>query len=131
MVLMSVEVLVEPDDRGRVSLSKLPGVNAQRYVGRRMADGSIVLRPALVMSYQALQSLLKVQSRGPAEERLGSSLREVLDRYGREAPSEAQVEAVRAEIAHRRSAGARFLSDLTSDEMTALRSGRDGGLAPG
>lgn len=120
---MTIEVLVEPDDRGRVSLSKLPGTNAERYVGQRMADGSIVLRPAVVMSYRALQSLMKVQAASDRGRLPGKPLREVLDRHGRGTPSDAQTEAARVEIARRRASGARILSDLTPDEIAALRAG--------
>jgi hypothetical protein len=123
---MSSDVIVEPDDRGRVSLSKIPGVNAERYIGRRLSDGSVLLQPAIVMTYQALTSLAKVQEarRRPTTGQ-PRPLREVLVQLGREAPSQAQLDEVRAHTARRRAAGARMLSDITPDELAALKAARD------
>ena len=118
---MSLDVLVEPDDRGRVSLSKIPGANVERYVGRRLADGSIILQPAVVMTRQALTSLLTIQR--TADQRSVSKtkpLGEVLKRHGRGKPSSARVETVRGELAERRSNGERFLSDVTPEQRAEM-----------
>jgi hypothetical protein len=123
---MSSDVIVEPDERGRVSLSKIPGTNAERYIGRRLSDGSVLLQPAVVMTYQALVSLGNVQEarRRP----LGGeprSLSEVLDRLGRSNPSQTHLDEVRAHTVQRRASGARMLSDITADELAALKAARD------
>lgn len=123
---MSSDVIVEPDDRGRVSLSKIPGANAERYIGRRLIDGSVLLQPAVVMTYQALVSLGKVQmARQRSASGAPSPLSDVLDRFGRVAPTQAQLDEVRAHAAQRRAAGARMLSDITPEELTALKAARD------
>ena len=49
--------LIEPDERGRISLARLPGQNAARYAGRRLDDGTIVLEPVIVLPVRALDSL--------------------------------------------------------------------------
>ena len=128
---MTLDVLVEPDDRGRVSLSKIPGANVDRYVGRRLPDGSILLQPAVVMSHQALRSLLQVQSRASTGPRQSIPLGEVLDRRGRTKPSPERLEAARADMARRRAAGERSLADITPEERQALGEGRGGGLSLG
>ena len=123
---MSSDVIVEPDERGRVSLSKIPGTNAERYIGRRLSDGSVLLQPAIVMTYQALVSLGKVQEarrRPPSGQ--PRELGEVLDRLGRGAPSQAQLDEVQAYTSSRRRAGARMLSDITPEEIAALKAARD------
>jgi hypothetical protein len=123
---MSSDVIVEPDERGRVSLSKIPGANAERYIGRRLSDGSVLLQPAVVMTYQALVSLGKVQEarRRPL---VGQprELGEVLDRLGRSTLSDAQLDEVRAHAGRRRAGGARMLSDITPEELAALKAARD------
>jgi hypothetical protein len=48
---------MEPDERGRISLARLPGRNAARYAGRRLDDGTIVLKPVVVLPVRALDSL--------------------------------------------------------------------------
>ena len=49
--------LLEPDDRGRVSLARLPGVNAERYMARRLEDGTVILEPVVVLPARSLDSL--------------------------------------------------------------------------
>ena len=50
-------MLLESDDRGRVSLARLPGENASRYLARRLDDGTVILEPVVVLPVRALQSL--------------------------------------------------------------------------
>lgn len=123
MGLMSLDVIVEPDDRGRVSLAKIPGRNADRYVGRRLSDGAVILQPAVVMTYQSLTSLSAVIRNRATGRMQGEprSLTDVLDRFGRPPLDEALINEVRADLARRRAAGARRLSDITPEEMASLR----------
>lgn len=118
---MTIDVIVEPDDRGRVSLSRLPGANAARYVGRRLSDGSIILQPAVILTEQALASLVKVHAANQAGRPKSRPLREVLDRFGSSPPTQAMIDAAQDDAAHRRANGARFLSDLTPQELRSLR----------
>jgi hypothetical protein len=126
---MTTDVIVEPDDRGRISLSRFPGPTAERYVGRRLLDGSIILQPAVVLTEQALASLMKVHSARTAGRPQGRALREVLDRFGSARPTEDEVDAALSGVAQRRASGARFLSDLTPAEVQAMRDDQ-GGEAP-
>ncbi len=52
-----LQTLLEPDERGRVSLARVPGANADRYLARRMADGTVILEPVVVLPVRALDSL--------------------------------------------------------------------------
>ena len=107
--------MIEPDERGRVSLAKIPGENAERYIGRRLPNGSVILEPAVLVSQQALDSLATLQAAGRTH-RLGRSVRETLDRYGRQPATEAQLAAAKAVMGMREMRGARSLADLVNDE---------------
>jgi hypothetical protein len=54
-------VILEPDDRGRVTLSRIPGATKARYLAHRRPDGCIVLKPAAVMTEQALESYVQAR----------------------------------------------------------------------
>jgi hypothetical protein len=54
-------VILEPDDRGRVTLSRIPGANKARYLAHTRSDGCIVLKPAAVMTEQALESYVQAR----------------------------------------------------------------------
>ena len=120
---MSV-VLIEPDERGRVSLSKIPGVNAEQYIGSRLPNGSVLLQPAVLLPTAALESLVKLQDPSRRASRPGRPLREVLDRHGSTVPDDDAVEAVKAHLERRRADGARFLSDITVEERERIRNAR-------
>jgi hypothetical protein len=113
--------MIEPDERGRISLSKIPGSNAERYLARRLSDGSVILQPAVLMSRQALEALATLTD-AKGETRRGRPLRDVLDRVDRSVPSAAVLEQTMQQIDQRRSQGARFLSDITADERRAIES---------
>ena len=49
--------LLEPDERGRLSLARIPGDNAERYLARRLDDGTVILEPVVVLPVRALESL--------------------------------------------------------------------------
>lgn len=51
--------LLEPDDRGRVSLARLPGENADRYMARRLDDGTVILEPVIVLPARAVESFAR------------------------------------------------------------------------
>lgn len=112
--------MIEPDERGRISLSKIPGANADRYLARRLADGSVVLQPAVLMSRQALDSLAALVEAQKGGAPTGRPLREILDRVDRQPPSAAVIEQTMQQIDDRRARGARFLADITADERRAM-----------
>jgi hypothetical protein len=117
------EIIMESDDRGRVSLAKLPGDNAARYVGRRLADGSILLQPAVVLTSNALKSLVALQASDRPTPRVGRPLREALDDRLVPRSTEEDVERARLMVGERRSRGARLLTDLSANELDQLRGG--------
>jgi hypothetical protein len=112
--------MIEPDERGRISLSKIPGANADRYLARRLADGSVVLQPAVLLSRQALVSLAALAEAKRSGARTGRPLRDILDRVDRQPPTAAVIEQTKQQIDERRARGARFLSDITADERAAM-----------
>jgi hypothetical protein len=114
------DVLIEPDDRGRVSLSKIPGANAERYLARRLSDGSVILQPAVLMSQQALDSLAALAKAKRSDAPPGRPLRDILDRVDRPAPTAAVIEQTMQQLDERRARGARFLSDITDDERREM-----------
>lgn len=75
--LMS-SLLVEPDDRGRVSLGRA-GDLADRYVVHRLGNGVLMLEPAVVLGAREMEELLA--ARAAASRGTGSSpLDDALDR---------------------------------------------------
>jgi hypothetical protein len=112
--------MIEPDERGRISLSKIPGANAERYLARRLADGSVVLQPAVLLSRQALDSLAALAQAKGSGARTGRPLRDILERVDRQPPTAAVIEQTKQQIEQRRERGARFLSDITAEERTAM-----------
>ena len=75
--------LLEPDDRGRVSLARLPGDNADRYMARRLEDGTVILEPVVVLPARAVDSLTRAlrSNRDRREGNAGTTpLAEVLGR---------------------------------------------------
>lgn len=123
MFRMSLDVILEQDDRGRVTLSKIDGEVADRYLGRRLPDGSILLQPAVVLPTQALAALARLRSSGAHRPKSSRTVRAVLDEAGRTAPSPERVEVAREAAERRRSLGARSLEDLTPEEVQRLRNG--------
>ena len=117
--------MIEPDERGRVSLSKIPGNNADRYIARRLPNGSIILQPAVLIPTQALDSLVALQATRRNGKREGRALGDVLDRHNRSAPSDTRLAEAEADLAQRRDEGARFLSDLTDAERQSLQDAVD------
>jgi hypothetical protein len=115
------DVLIEPDERGRVSLSKIPGANAERYLARRLSDGSVLLQPAVLMSQQALDSLATLLEAKRSGAPTGRPLQDVLDRIDRPAPTAAMIEQTMQQLDQRRARGARFLSDITADERREMQ----------
>jgi HEPN domain-containing protein len=85
-------------------------------------DGSIVLQPAVVLTQQAVESLIKVHEARQSGPPTGRTLSEVLDERGRKELDADLVADVRGDIDRRRSEGARFLSDLTAAERSAIQS---------
>jgi hypothetical protein len=118
---MTRGIIVEPDDRGRVSLAKLPGENAERYLAQRLPDGGVLLQPAVVLTAKAIESLLKLQSEPLDKSSPGRPLGEVLDRLGRRPLDPAVVESVQLAVAERRKRGVRSVADLTPAEIVRLR----------
>jgi hypothetical protein len=114
------DVLIEPDERGRVSLSKIPGANAERYLARRLSDGSVILQPAVLMSRQALDSLATLLETKRSDPQAGRPLRDILDRIDRPAPTPAVIEQTMQQLDQHRARGARFLSDITDDERAEM-----------
>ena len=115
------DVLIEPDDRGRVSLSKIPGANAERYLARRLSDGSVILQPAVLMSRQALDSLATLLETKRNDPQGGQQLRDILGRIDRPAPTAAVIEQTLRQVDERRARGARFLSDISDDERGEMQ----------
>jgi hypothetical protein len=120
---MGYDIIVEPDDRGRISLAKIPGVNAERYVGRRLPDGSIILQPAVVLTSTALESLLELQASPRPVPRSGRPLSEALRSRNVRRATDAELAVARQGVAERRARGARSVSDLTPEELSRLRGG--------
>jgi hypothetical protein len=123
---MVVELLLEPDDRGRISLAKVPGSTADRYIVRPLPGGSLLLQPAVVLSRQSVESLLKVVEARRDGPRRGRPLNEVLDRFGRPEISAERIAEIREHAAGRREQGFRSPADLSKGEVDALRAGSAG-----
>jgi hypothetical protein len=126
------ETIVEPDERGRVTLTKIPGASASRYVGRTLPDGSVLLTPVVLLTQRDVVALLDI-ARQPADRAPGRSISDVLRDAG-VAPMDPAVAAERMRELNERRArtGQRSLADLTETELTALREGTAGlGVAAG
>ncbi len=52
-------MLLEPDERGRISLARVPGELAERYLARRLEDGTVILEPVVVLPVRAVESLTR------------------------------------------------------------------------
>ncbi len=59
MDAISKPTLLEPDERGRISLARVPGDMAERYAARRLDDGTILLEPVVVLPLRAVESLTR------------------------------------------------------------------------
>jgi hypothetical protein len=115
------QVLLEPDDRGRVNLSRVDGPKAQRYIAERLLDGSIMLRPAALLTERALESYVQARiaqaTRDP--ERPLRSLSDYLAAHGVPEPSAERVAAVNARLAEKKVPGARTLGDVLRERRSA------------
>jgi HEPN domain-containing protein len=86
----------------------------------------VLLQPAVVLSQQSVQALIKVIEARKSPQRQGKSLSEVLDKFGRPEISPERIAEIREHAAQRRAQGARSPVDLTEAEIEALRAGRAG-----
>jgi hypothetical protein len=75
-------LLVEPDDRGRICLSRT-GVLADRYVVHRLDNGILMLEPAVVLGVRESAELTQARQ-VVAQGRVGAPLDAVLDRLDAE-----------------------------------------------
>jgi hypothetical protein len=109
-------VLVECDERGRVSLARVTSVRAERYVATVRADGSIVLEPAAVLPSAVLSRLVAAEARRQVRETNGvaPTTRTVGELLGeqRRKPSADAVVAAEERIVQAKAAGRRTLADL-------------------
>jgi hypothetical protein len=117
--MAAATIVLEPDDRGRVNLNRVPGQIASKYIAERNADGSIVLWPAALLTERALESY--VQARISHATRPNDApllmLNEVLAKHGVQPPTPARVEEVRARLAGAEKAGRRTLADVMAERF--------------
>lgn len=95
--------LLEPDERGRLSLARIPGENADRYLARRLDDGTVILEPVVVLPVRALESLRHAlvanqrrQSSGGTTTPLDQVLARLRPAQGSPAPPAARTTKARA-----------------------------------
>jgi hypothetical protein len=109
-------VIVECDERGRVSLARVASVRAERYVATARADGSIVLEPATVVPSAVLSRLVAAEARRQVRDATGvaPTTRTVDELLGeqRNKPSAAALGAAEEQIGNAKAAGRRTLADL-------------------
>jgi hypothetical protein len=113
------DIIVEQDERGRVSLARLATEGTTRYLARSLPGGSILLQPAVVMTKQEIESLLAAQLR--QNQRAGRPLREALTSRGVKPASADEVETARRDVAARRSRSSLPTSELTAQALERLR----------
>jgi hypothetical protein len=115
--MAAIDVLLEPDDRGRINLSRLEGKRADRYLAHQQPDGSIVLRPAALLSERALEAYVQVRiaqaSRDPDAPL--HPLDEYLEKHGVRSPTPEEIAAVEARLALRKRSG-RTLGDVVAEK---------------
>jgi hypothetical protein len=109
-------IIVECDERGRVSLARVAAVRAERYVATSRADGSIVLEPATVLPSSVVSRLVAAEARRQVRNAadVGPVTRTVDEVLGeqRKEPSASALAAAEERIGAARAAGRRTLADL-------------------
>jgi hypothetical protein len=109
-------VIVECDERGRVSLARVAAVRAERYVATARADGSIVLEPATVLPSSALSRLVAAEARRQVRDATGvaPTTRTIEELLGepRNEPTAGALAAAEERIRNAGAAGRRTLADL-------------------
>jgi hypothetical protein len=118
----ATDVLLEPDDRGRINLSRLNGKMADRYLAHLQPDGSIVLRPAALLTERALEAYVQVRLAQAAREPNAPlrSLSDYLDQHRVQRSTPEDIAEVEAHLASRARTG-RTLADVVAEKVAIER----------